>query len=163
MAKVEVNSAPVASNDFAKSNGTRSSDHMSFCSGPSLTRQEFADECDINQLMQRYDQVLADPLRSVREPRYYDFTSAPLTLMDAMAVMQRGEEAFMTLPALVRKEFDNNPAMFVDFASDAENLPQMRTWGLAPPEKAPDAPMKVEVVNPAAPPQGSPVVTPGGS
>lgn len=162
MSKSAVVASPVATHDFGKTNGTSSASHMTFCEGPSLTRQEFAVECDINQIMQRYDQYLSDPLRSVREPRYYDFTQAPDTLMGAMEVLKRGEDAFYSLPADVRREFENNPAMFVDFASDPENLPQMRTWGLAAPEKAPDAPMKVEVVGPVAPVSSSPVVTPGG-
>ena len=100
--------------------------------GPSLTRQEFAAECDINTIMQNYDAYLSDPMRSVREPLYYDFTTLPSTLIEAMDVMKAGETAFYSLPASVRKEFDNNAAAFVDFASDPGNLDQMREWGLAP-------------------------------
>lgn len=144
----KASAAPVASNDFLKSNGTVSADHAAPIGGPSLTRQEFADECDVNNIMQRYEQHLADPMRSVRQPVYYDFTQMPDSLMEAMAVMNSAHDAFMTLPASVRKEFENDAAMFADFASNPENLEQMRTWGLAPPKKAPDAPMRVEVINP---------------
>lgn len=151
---VETFSAPVARNDFQKSNGTVSSDHMIYPGGPSMTRQEFADECDVNTIMAKYDAYLSDPARSIREPVYYDFTAMPDSLMGAMEVLHRGEAAFYSLPATVRKEFENNPAMFVDFASDPENLPQMRTWGLAPPEAEAPVPMAVRIV-PDAPAGGA--------
>lgn len=159
---VVVDGAAVASHDFSKSNGLARSVHEEHSEGPSMTRQEFADECDINNIMLRYESYLADPMRTVRAPVFYDFTSMPDSLMGAMEVFRRGEEAFFTLPASVRREFDNNPAMFVDFASDPANLPQMKTWGLTAAEAVPDAPMKVEVVSTVAPPKDAPVVPPGG-
>lgn len=132
---------PVASSDFVKSNGTVSKDHDHVNNEPSMTRQEFRDECDINTIMARYDGYLSDPMRVMREPMYVDFTSMPGSLMDAMDMFREAEVAFMSLPAKVRKEFDNDPAMFVDYASDPENLGQMREWGLAPPAPVkPDAP-----------------------
>ena len=114
--------------------------------GPSMTREEFADECDINQIMRKYEKhgVITHVARS--QPRYVDFADAP-DFQSAMNQLIEAEAAFMTLPARVRKEFDNDPTLFVEYASDPDNLEQMREWGLAPPEKAPDAPMRVEVVN----------------
>lgn len=120
--------------------------HIVMPGGPSLTRQEMAAECDINNIMKQYEKHLADPMRSVREPRYYDFTQMPDTLMGAMDVFHRAEEAFMTLPAQVRREFDNDPALFADFASDPENLEQMREWELAPRPEPPAKAPPTEVV-----------------
>lgn len=145
-----------ASNDFYKSS-SRSKDFVTNTDGPSLTRQEFAEECDINTLMAKYDtHVIGGPGNlPPMEPVYTDFTTAPSSLLEYMTLMIDAEKAFMSLPAVVRREFDNSAQMFVDFASDPENLDQMRTWGLAPPAKAPEAPMRVEVVTPAAPPEAS--------
>lgn len=143
----------VAFNDFHKTNGVEHPPVMPV--GASLTRQEFAGECDINTIMSRYEQYLSDPMRSVREPRYVDLVDYPQDLMGFMQVMKDGEEAFMRLPATVRREFDNDAIAFVDFASNPENLDQMREWGLAPPKKpAPGAP----VVPPGAAP--APAVDP---
>lgn len=141
--------------DFYKTNGTKSSDHEMVTVGPSMTRQEFAAECDINNIMKQYDGYLADPARTVRDPVYYDFTSMPDNLMDAMAVMHEAESAFMRLPANVRREFDNDAAMFADYASDPANLEQMREWGLGAPVKPAEPPVKVEVISapPAPPPE----------
>lgn len=138
---------PQAGNDFHKSNGT---DTLVRFEGPSLTRQEFAEECDINNLMKRYEGHNTGPSGLPRmpevQPFYVDFGEMPTNLMDYMAMMKQAEESFMTLPAAVRKEMDNSPMNFINYASDVANLEQMRKWGLAPPEKVPDAPMRVQVV-----------------
>lgn len=133
----EVFGMPVALGDFQKSNGLDRSVHLVMPGGPSLTRQEFADECDINSIMAKYESHLADPMKSVREPIYYDFTASPSSLMEAMDIMARGQEAFMRLPATVRREFDNDPAQFVDFASDPANVDQLVEWGLAERKEVP--------------------------
>lgn len=122
--------------DFYKTNGLSKYETEHVNNEPSMTRQEFKDECDINTIMSRYDQYLADPMRSMREPVYYDFTEMPQTLMETMAVLQTGEAAFMSLPAQVRRTFDNDPVAFVEYASDPANLDQMRLWGLAPEKPA---------------------------
>lgn len=104
--------------------------------GPSVTRQEFAQECDVNEIMERF--AATGVLPNVGEPFYYDFTSLPPTMQDAMEVMRKAGDAFMTLNAKVRREFDNDAAQWADFASDPDNLDQMRAWGLAPPAPAPE-------------------------
>lgn len=155
--------APMAHNDFSKSNGSAREDHVTLTVGPSMTRQEFAEECDINNIMQKYDAYLSDPMKSVREPIYYDFTVMPDSLMGAMDVILQGEQAFYSLPAKVRKEFDNNAAAFVDFASDPANAEQMREWGLGAPEKVVEPPMRVEVVSAPPAPEPSPAPPPASS
>lgn len=141
---------PQASNDFSKSNGSNT---VFNTEGPSLTRQEFVAECDINSLMARYEtHVIGGPGNlPPAVPMYADFASVPKTLLEYMDFMGEAEAAFMSLPAVVRKEFDNSAHLFVDFASDPANLEQMRTWGLAPPAKAP------EKAEPGAGASGSPV------
>lgn len=120
-------------------------------SGPSMTRQEFADECDINKLMERYERSGVWPLPPAgQSPTYYDFVGMP-DLQSAMHDLIDAEKAFASLPAKVRKEFDNDPLRFVEYASNGDNLEQMRTWGLAEPEAIAQAPMRVEVVNPSPP------------
>lgn len=113
--------------------------------GPSMARQEFKEECDVNEIMARYEATGVLP--NVGEPFYFDFTTLPTDMREAMEIMRAGNEAFYTLPAKVRKEFDNDPARFVDFASQPDaifdggmtHLDQMRAWGLAPPAPAPAA------------------------
>lgn len=119
--------------------------------GPSKTRQEFSEECDINNIMARYEASGVWPFKEDVPPVYLDFVAMP-DLQDAMQHMFSAQEAFARLPALARKEFDNDPVRFVEFASDPANLERMRTWGLAEPEKAPDEPQLVRIVPEAAAP-----------
>jgi len=149
-------SPPVAFYDFYKPSNASGREAAVFHPvGPSLTRQEFAEECDINVLMKRYEnQDIGSIMRRSQEPVYYDLTEAPSDLMGYMQLMQDAQNAFMTLSAQVRREFDNDPVRFVDFAGDPANLDQMRSWGLAPP--APQAPSVPPSSEPTTPPVASP-------
>lgn len=113
---------------------------------PSATRQEFADECDINKLMAQYEKTGILPAMNSSEPRYLDVSDVP-DLRAAMDTLQAATAAFMSLPASVRREFDNDALKFVDFAENPENLEKLREWKLAPPKPAEVPPQKVEVVN----------------
>lgn len=120
---------------------------------PSRTRQEFAAECDINTLMARYEATGVISHINERQPYYFDTTGAP-DLREAIDIVRDAERAFMSLPAKVRASFDNDAVAWVDYAQDPKNLEQMREWGLAPPVKPEAAPLKVEVVSTAPPPEG---------
>lgn len=104
------------------------------------TRQEFADECDINILLARYEKTGVINHYSSGKPEYIDLSIYPGDLAGAMLVMDAANEAFMRLPATIRREFDNDAVQFADFAADAANLDKMREWGLAPPKAAPEPP-----------------------
>lgn len=138
--------------DFYKTSGERG-DLGKF--EESLTRQEFAEECDINTIMAKYEAGGAISHVNKANPVYLDTTLYP-GLQASMDAFREATFQFNQLPAQVRREFDNDPQQFVDFAVDPENLPKMREWGLAVPEKAPDAPIKVEVTNSAPAPEPSP-------
>jgi len=115
--------------------------------GPSLTRQDMAEECDINTIMAKYavtGVLPGDPSKA----QYVDFSTVPDNLLDAMQQLQRADAEFMRLPAHIRKEFDNDPIAFVEFAADPDNLDQLREWDLAP-KKAPEAPQAPPEVQPA--------------
>lgn len=119
---------------------------------PSLTRAEFAAECDINNIMAQYEKTgVISHIRA--EGRYLDLTDVP-DLQRALTILADADAAFMSLPATVRREFDNDPAKFVTFAQDEANVERMREWGLAEPLPPEPVVQKVEVVNPpqAAPP-----------
>lgn len=122
---------------------------------PSLTRQEFAEECDINTLMAKYDKV-GFPMHMSKGPgQYLDVSDVP-DLQRAMQVLADAERAFMTLPARTRFEFGNDPAKFVEFAQDPANNAQMREWGLTEPLPEPPAPQEVKIVADDRPPPEAP-------
>lgn len=143
-------------NDFFK---RRDDSTYMFEFDPSLTRQEFAEECDINTIMSRYEASGVISHVNPVQPVYLDTTIYP-GLQGAMDAFREASLQFNALPAKVRREFDNDPQKFVDFAVDPENLPRMREWGLAAPEKVPHEPIRVEVVDPSPPVQNA---SPAGS
>lgn len=122
---------------------------VDFTDSPSLTRQEFAAECDINTLMSQYEKTGVINHFNSGEPQYVDFTEIP-DLQNSLHVLADATAAFMSLPATVRRDFNNDPTQFLEFASDPKNLDKMREYGLAPPappvqeEKI----QKVEIVSP---------------
>lgn len=120
------------------------------CSADGRTRQEFADECDINKLMATYERNGTLNHYNAMQGEYLDISEVP-DLQEALAIMKRGESAFMSLPATVRREFDNDAVKFVEFAQDPANIDKLREWKLAAPLPLEPPPQKVEIVNPGAP------------
>lgn len=119
--------------------------------GPSLTRQEFAAESDINNLMAQYEKTGIITHVNQTQPQYLDVSDVP-DLQYAMHILADANAAFMRLPALVRREFDNDPVKFVAYAQDPANVDRMREWGLAEPAPVPPDPIEVRISNPPEPP-----------
>lgn len=131
-----------------------------FFDEPSRTRQEFANECDINVLMRQYEATGVVSHVNQREPLYLDLSDGVPDLREAIDTVRAAETAFMSLPARVRAEFDNDAVKFVEFAEDPANKEKLVEWGLA---VVPPPPMvqEVKVVEmPAAPPAGGSIVSP---
>lgn len=99
----------------------------------SMTKQDFAEECDINVLMSRYLKSGSIPQYVDRQPFYVDALDMP-TFMEAQNILISARESFMSLPADVRREFDNDPALFVEFANDEKNVAKLKEWNMLSPE-----------------------------
>lgn len=116
-----------------------------------ITKQSFADECDINQIMARYEATgYIDPLSlQQRQAIYADFTSGT-EFTDLQDSIVRARTAFEALPANIRTRFANDPAQLLDFIHNPDNEEEAVKLGLltrtteepkpAPPAKEPDAP-----------------------
>lgn len=115
----------------------------------SLTHQSFLEECDINRIVRQVDVsgLAADPGRPA--PRYFDASSV-LPFQDALNQVIAAQDAFDALPAKVRARFGNDPAQFVDFLQDPDNVDEAVKLGLAEPRPVPEP-----VVPPAEPPAPS--------
>lgn len=101
---------------------------------PSLTKQEFKEECDINNILAPYEKMGVDPLAWV-EPlggTYMDVSSLG-TFEETMQVVALGREGFERLPSEVRERFYNDPAVFLDWVGKEENAEEARKMGLLPP------------------------------
>lgn len=109
------------------------------CPEESLTHQEFAEESDINVIIDRFG-IGENPIEAQEWVTNVDIADAPNTYMDVMNQLNQARDQFMSLPAKVRSQFDNDPGRFVDFVSDPNNGDELVRLGLAtvrPVEPAP--------------------------
>lgn len=113
---------------------------------PTMTKQALVENADINKIIKKHgiSHVLTNMTNL--EVLYGEITSHDL--QEAMQMNIDAEKAFMEVPADIRKKFGNDAGAFIDYATNAENLEQMRDWGLAPPPPKEPEPVKVEVTNP---------------
>lgn len=95
-----------------------------------MTKQSFSDECDINNILRRYEKTGQLPDRIKENPRYGDF-SQPFDYQESLNIVIHAQEQFSLLSARVRERFNNDPQKFLEFTADPENLPEMVELGLA--------------------------------
>ena len=124
-----------------------------------MTEQNHADECDINLIIERYSRtgVLGDPLAMPSvSAQFGDFSEVP-SYQTAMNYLVSAQEAFDSLPAKIRKEFDNDPAKLLDFIGKEENYDEAVRLGLISERSVADAP----AASPSTP-ASTPAATSGG-
>ena len=100
------------------------------CPDESLTHQEFAEESDINTIIDRFG-IGENPIEIQQWVSNVDIADAPNDYQSVMNQLNEARDQFMSLPAKVRTQFDNDPALFVDFVSDPGNGEELVRLGLA--------------------------------
>lgn len=96
---------------------------------PSMTKQSFKDECDINKLMDKYQKTGLLTHVNNNKAHYGEFEATDFTT--AMQTIAEGQSMFAELPSATRKYFDNDPAKFMAFTSNPDNIDKMVELGLA--------------------------------
>lgn len=119
----------------------------------SRTKQSFKAECDINNIMKRFERtgVLTDMIK--QNPAYGDFSEVP-DYLEALNIVAHAHTQFESLSAKVRARFNNDPEQFLAFVSDPRNRKEMVDMGLAI-KREPKAPDNA-VPAPQAPRQEAP-------
>lgn len=126
---------------------------------PSMTKQSFKDECDINTIVKRIEAPgMMDLLHQQTLAGRYEDLPDQFDYQSAIEVSRQAGEAFMSLPAAARARFQNNPAEFLAFMADPANQEEAIKLGLAVDKRNVEPPpMKVEVINGSKdPPQDPP-------
>lgn len=109
---------------------------------PSMTKQSFVAECDINNIVRDFTPaVMAQlTLANLHSGRFEDLPDV-VDYQESLEIARAGQQAFELLPAQVRARFNNDPAAFLDFMGDPANQDEAIELGLAvdnrPPGKAP--------------------------
>ena len=102
------------------------------CLDESRAKQSFKDECDINTIVRRFG-VTGQVPASVAVPLNGDFVGA-IDFRQSMDLIIAARASFMEMSSNVRNRFHNDPAEFLDFVSDKDNMAEARKMGLLIPE-----------------------------
>lgn len=98
---------------------------------PTMAQQHFKDECDINWIMDRYTKTGLLPEN--RPDFFYGDVSDGLTYQEALDFLNTAQGDFDSLPAKLRKRFDNDPGQLLDFLADPANKEEAIRLGLVDP------------------------------
>lgn len=119
-------------------------------SGPSLTRQEFALNGDVNAIVDQFTRTGIPPTFKQGEPIFGDVSRVP-SYQEAQNIILKADKAFADLPHKVRKRL-KTPAEMFEFLSNPENEDEARKLGLLKPlEASPVAPAPAAFTAPAEP------------
>lgn len=106
----------------------------------SKTRQEFKQECDLGYILKKFGKTpegraaLANAQGFAEGCQFCDVSRVPDFRAARDAVIAANEK-FMALPAIVRRRFDNDPALFLDFMSNPANQAEAVSLGLCKPPR----------------------------
>lgn len=94
--------------------------------------QSEAKDCDLNLIVKSNNTAYFERFQArVASGQYLDLANLP-DYVESQNIMVRAQEAFMDLPADIRKEFGNDPAAFLDFI-DRGDRSEFERLGLVPP------------------------------
>lgn len=124
---------------------------------PSMTKQSFKKESDINNIMSQYEKTGIMTNINTADPQYgfvpdFDFA-------EAIQLIETARESFLLVDSDIRKRFNNDPVQFTEFVTDPQNTEELRQLGLLPmpeiqvenPVETPTEPLET----PAEPPPGA--------
>lgn len=107
---------------------------------PTLTKQSFAKDCDINQILKKWMKTGNDPRDAAKQPLFGDFYDQ-MDYEQSIGVVRMADEAFADLPAEVRARFGNDPNELLEYMHVPGNEDEKIALGLieAPVVVAPTA------------------------
>lgn len=94
---------------------------------PSLTQQQYKDEVNINNIVNRYKNT-GEIQETGRKGYYMDVSSVP-DYQTALEIVNNANRIFQTLPAKIRTRFGGNPAEMLKFLDDPQNMEEAKELG----------------------------------
>ncbi|QXP08110.1 MAG: internal scaffolding protein [Arizlama microvirus] len=98
-----------------------------------ITEQGHKDECDVNQIIKKYDATGLITHVARFEAQYGEIPATDFK--EAMDKQIEIRERFMELPSSIRKTFENDPVQYLSFLEKPENYEKSVAMGL---RKAPE-------------------------
>lgn len=101
-----------------------------FFEKPSLTKQEFRDECDITNIIDKFSRTGELPQPFVGGSGVFADVSDIPDYQSSQNNVVRVREWFDGLPSNIRSRFDNDPSKLVQFINDPSNRSEAEKLGL---------------------------------
>lgn len=116
----------------------------------SMTQQQFKDETDVNNIIQKY--VQTGELTHVRQNAaagVFEDVSQISNFHEMQNTIVRAKEAFALVPAELRHKLHNDPARFIEWINDEKNNAEAIKYGVKSrtPEPPPDLPAAINSLN----------------
>lgn len=105
-----------------------------FLGSPSMAKQSFAAEADINTITRRYLQTGVLP-SGARKPSYGDFSGSQ-DYLDLQNRLASARQDFEALPSDLREDFGNRVENLLEYLADPENRAEAVELGLLPAENS---------------------------
>jgi len=102
----------------------------------SMTAQEFAPECEVNNIIKKYMKTGDKTLLQQKIGFYADVSEVPDFLTASVQVTQ-ANETFNLLPSELRQRFNHSPAEMINFVSNPNNQEEAIKLGLMVPRPKP--------------------------
>ncbi len=90
---------------------------------PGRTKQSFKDSCDVNKILKKAQKTGTISHLNKHQATYGDLSGFDFT--EAQMQLAKAGEIFDDLPSEIRREFDNSPAKFFEFANDVDNVDKL--------------------------------------
>lgn len=97
---------------------------------PTLTKQEFKDDCDPTNILRKYQATGLIEHHNQYEPVYGDQSS--MTYHESKQITADAENMFQDLPSETRKAFNQDVGQFLDYVQEQENIDQLEKGKLTP-------------------------------
>ncbi|QCS36216.1 minor capsid protein [Capybara microvirus Cap1_SP_163] len=99
--------------------------------GVSMTEQQFKNDCDINNIIQRFQQGQM-PCRVRSDGSYGDFSNLG-DFATNLSMVEEAKSRFQALPSALRDRFGNSPQTFFNWVLDPSNKDECIRLGLRVP------------------------------
>ena len=98
---------------------------------PYLVEQSHKAECNINKIIKRHGLDIVSKVTAMRSHLYQFDDVTGNDFQEAMNIIIKAQDEFESMPSQLRKQFDNDPAKFLDFVQNPDNMPVMVEMGPA--------------------------------
>lgn len=114
---------------------------QTYFEGLSLTKQSFKAECDVNEILRKWQKTGLVTHVASQPPKFGDFDQV-VDYQGALNQVIAADAAFMALPSSVRDRFSNDAGALFAFVQDSSNRDEAISLGLIdpPPKVEPPAP-----------------------